>query len=101
MSPSDNGGRVTTREFYEALLKQNEYMGIMERRIVTKLDIITSDNAASEERFRATENKIDTCHATLTKDIDKNAKEIGKVRNLNTLIALLGSTIAGIIGINK
>ena len=37
----------------------------------------------------------------IDKRIDENSSEIKKVRNLNTFIALLGSTIAGIIGVNK
>ena len=31
-----NGGRVSTRQFYDALLDQNERMDTMERRIIAK-----------------------------------------------------------------
>ena len=37
----------------------------------------------------------------IDKRIDENVGSIKTVRNLNTFIALLGSTIAGIIGVNK
>ena len=94
MSDMSNGGRVTTREFYDAL------MG-MDRRLGDKIDDITSSLAASEAKFKATEDRIDACYETLTKDIGDNTRSIEKVRNLNTFIALLGSTIAGIIGVQK
>ncbi len=87
---TNNSGRVTTREFYIALLDQNKQRGDMERRLGDKLDDITSSIAAGDEKFDA-----------MDKRIDENAGEIKKVRNLNTFIALLGSTIAGIIGVNK
>ena len=83
MLEQSNGGRVTTREFYDALID-------MDRRLGDKIDGITSSLAAGEERFKA-----------IDKRIDKTEKSIEKVRNLNAFIALLGSTIAGIIGVNK
>jgi hypothetical protein len=46
--------------------------------------------AAGEANFKAINKRLDT-----------NEASIIKVRNLNTFIALLGSTVAGIIGINK
>ena len=86
MSNATNGGRVTTREFYDALLNQNKERSEMERRLGTKIDGISLSIA-----------KIDS----MDKRIDENSSEIKKVRNLNTGIALLASTIAGILGVNK
>ena len=83
MSPNDNGGRVSTREFYDALIK-------MDRRLGDKIDLIHSDIAANNEKFGAHDKRIDS-----------NSTSIKNVRNLNAFIALLGSTIAGIIGVQK
>jgi len=74
---------VTTREFYDALIS-------MDRRLGDKIDGIHSALAAGNTKFDA-----------MDKRIDKNEASITKVRNLNTGIALLASTIAGILGINK
>ena len=89
MSDMSNG-RVTTREFYEALLDQNKQRADMETRLGDKIDLIHSDIAANNEKFIAHDKRI-----------DGNSTEIKKVRNLNAGIALLASTIAGIIGINR
>ena len=80
---NDKNGRVTTREFYDALID-------MDRRLGDKIDGIHSALAAGNTKFDS-----------MDKRIDGNSAEIKKVRNLNTFIALLGSTIAGIIGVNR
>ena len=87
---TNNSGRVTTREFYDALLDQNKERADMERRLGDKLDGITSSIAANDEKFKAQDKRI-----------DENSGEIKKTRNLNAGIALLASTIAGILGVNK
>ena len=83
MMSSMSNGRVTTREFYDALIK-------MDRRLGDKIDGIHSELAAGNTKFDSMEKRI-----------DENSSEIKKVRNLNTGIALLASTIAGIIGVNR
>jgi len=90
MSGNDNGGRVTTREFYDALIA-------MDRRLGDKIDGIHSELAKGDARFAA----MDKSCMVINKRIDTNIADIKKVRNLNAFIALLGSTIAGIIGVNK
>jgi len=91
MSPTpDNGGRVSTREFYDALIN-------MDRRLGDKIDDIHSEIAKGEVRFEAMDKRC----TTLNERVNTNASGITKVRNLNTGIALLASTIAGIIGINR
>ena len=94
---TNSSGRVSTREFYEALLNQNEAMSQMDRRLVKRLDIILSDNA----EFKAEQAKSEARLDATDKRIDENVDSIKNVRNLNAFIALLGSTIAGIIGVNK
>ena len=89
MSPTDNG-RITTREFYDALID-------MDRRLGDKIDNINSGLAKGDARFAA----MDKSCVTINKRIDDNSDEIKKVRNINTFIALLSSTMAGIIGVNK
>ena len=39
--PPTNGSRVTVRELYELILKQNEDRYSMERRIIEKIDVIS------------------------------------------------------------
>ena len=90
MSPNDNGGRITTREFYDALIG-------MDRRLGDKIDDIHSEIAKGEVRFESMEKRC----VTITKAVDANTNDIKKVRTLNAGIALLTSTIAGIIGVNK
>jgi len=90
MSPNDNGGRITTREFYDALID-------MDRRLGDKIDNINSGLAKGDARFAA----MDKSCIAINKRIDDNSDEIKKVRNINTFIALLSSTMAGIIGVNK
>ena len=92
-----SNGRVTTREFYDALLDQNKSRADMETKILSRLDDITSFQSAADERFKALDKRI-VVNAT---DIDKNETNITKVRNLNAGIALLASTIAGILGWNR
>jgi ABC-type enterochelin transport system substrate-binding protein len=65
--------------------------------VLDRLDIITSGQSAAEERDRAQGKQIDDNKV----DIKTNAVNITKVRNLNTGIALLASTIAGILGLQK
>ena len=89
MSPTDNG-RITTREFYDALMD-------MDRRLGDKIDDIHSEIAKGEVRYEAMGKRC----VALTKRVDTNTDDIKKVRNLNAGLALLASTIAGIIGINK
>ena len=89
MSPTDNG-RITTREFYDALTD-------MDRRLGDKIDLIHSDIATNNEKFESMGKRC----TVLAKQVDTNTDDIKKVRNLNAGIALLASTIAGIIGVNK
>ena len=103
MSPTSNG-----KSYTQVLLDVYDKIDTVEQRVTGKLDAVIRDNsdfkaalAKGDARFKATDDKIAVCYETLTKDIDENTKAIGKVRNLNTFIALLGSTIAGIIGINR
>ena len=94
---NEKNGRVTTREFYDALLAQTKEMADMECRIMGGIGDVKQIQSDTEARLA-------TGSARFTgqdKRIDKAEKTIEKVRNLNTFIALLGSTIAGIIGVNK
>ena len=69
----------------------------MDRRLCDKIEVIHSEIAKGEVRFEAMEKRC----VTITKTVDSNTDDIKKVRNINAGIALLASTIAGIIGINK
>ncbi len=95
-----NNGKTYT----EVLLEVYEKMDNVEQRIVGKVDAIIRDNAdfkaalaKGDARFTA----LDKVCVSITKSVDTNTEDIKKVRNLNAGIALLASTIAGIIGVNK
>ena len=92
-----NGGRVTTREFYEALLDQNKQRADMETRLGDKIDDIHSEIAKGEVRYEAMGKRC----VALTKRVDTNTDDIKKVRNLNAGIALLASSIAGFLGMRQ
>ena len=89
MSPTDNG-RITTREFYAALLDQNKERGAMETRLGDKIDLIHSDIAANNEKFISHDKRISS-----------NATDIKKVGGLNAFATIVAATIAGIIGSNR
>jgi len=78
-----SNGRVTTRELHKVQLEMIEQMSEMERRILAKLEPIpltfkqASDNKEEIDRLRSRSNTID---------------------GINAFLAILGATIAGIIG---
>ena len=99
-----NNGKTYT----EVLIEVYEKLDVVEQRMTGKLDAVIRDNsdfkaglAKGEAKFDAIDDKIETTCVALEKRIDENSTSIGKVRNLNTFVALLGSTIAGIIGTQK
>ena len=103
MSDMPNGKTYT-----EVLLEVYAKMDVVEQRVVGKLDAVIRDNsdfkaelAKGDARFKAIDDRMSQCQQTVSHDIEANTKTIEKVRNLNTGIALLASTIAGIIGVNK
>lgn len=96
------------KTYTEVILEFTDRLDTVEQRIITKqgddhkrvLDALASiadqnsdfkaSLASGEAKFKAIDHRLDT-----------NEAGIIKVRNLNTAIALLGSTIAGILGVNK
>ena len=95
-----NGGRVTTREFYEALLDQNKQRSEMETRLGVKIDSIHTSIAVNAEKCDALEKRIDKNegrigdHDTDFKDVRKAQKVWGIIDGGGTigaiLLALLG-----------
>jgi len=71
----DNNGRVTTREFYDALIKQNERMEDMERRILKKIDDLPTKCPYASE-------------------IETNKAEIGTLRKRVNIIGGVNGTLA-------
>jgi len=75
----EQNGRVSTREFYNALMKQNEHMEDMERRLMSKLSGLPK----------------------ICNQVETNKKEIDKLRNSSRItdaVNFLGAIVAGIIG---
>ena len=103
MSNMPNNNKTYT----EVVLEFTDRLDAVEQRIIARLDSIVAANADCKEKlargdakFAAIDDKIDG-KGGVNERIDENANEIGKVRNLNTFVALIASTIAGIIGVNK
>ena len=90
MSQNTSNGKVTTREFYNALLEQNKERAAMENRLGDKIDTIHSEIAANNEKFKACDKRIST-----------NTTDIKKVGSLNALATIVAATVAGIIGTNR
>ena len=95
------------KTYTEVLLDVYEKLDNVEQRIIKRIDTIAADSADCREKlakgdakFKAIDDKIDG-KGGINEQIEKNVKEIGKVRNINTFIALIASTIAGIIGVHK
>jgi len=97
MSENNDSGRVTTRQFYDALVDQTKEMGKMELRIVDRINVgITAQQefqqsvearlAAGSERFKHFDSDI--------KDLKKWDRGIG-------IISVIGSIIASAIGMDK
>ena len=102
MSTMPNGKTYT-----EVLLDVYDKLDNVEQRIIKRIEVIAADSADCREklakgdaRFKAIDDRIDG-KGGINEQIEKNVQEIGKVRNINTFIALIASTIAGIIGVHK
>ena len=81
---TDNGeGRVTTREFYKALLEQNERMDVMERRILDKIDCMVP-----HEELKRVEGRI-----------DRHEDRLDEGDKANKIIAAIGLVITGLLAI--
>ena len=96
------------KSYTQVLLDVYEKIDNVEQRVVGKVDAIIRDNAdfkaalaKGDAKFKATDDKIAVCYETLTKDIDENTREIGKVRNLNLTITTAFSAIAAFVGWNQ
>jgi hypothetical protein len=58
-SDPNNGGRVTTRELYNALQKQNDDRASMERRILGRMDDVCDSVSRHDERIKKSEEEIE------------------------------------------
>jgi len=87
---ASNGGRVTTRELYDALQQQNRERAEMERRILGKLDDVCDVVSRHDERIK------------------KNDTEITHLRNRSNIndvavgvAAAIAAAVSAVIGANK
>jgi hypothetical protein len=92
-----NGGRITTKEFYDRL-QENE------RRVLNaiacldeKVDQDRVKLAAFEERTLGHGRRLDS-HATKIENLQTSDRRWG---GFNALLVALGSTIAAIVGLGK
>ena len=92
--PPTNGSRVTVRELYELILKQNEDRYAMERRIIEKIDVISGCMQPIETKVE----KLDTTVKHHKEEIDRLRNKSDRWDAINTFIAIAGSAIAGWLG---
>lgn len=110
-STKANGSRISTKQFYEALINQNTLREEANNEINEKLDGITSALAAGDEKFKAMDDKLGFYYKKLDKRIDKNETRLDNhdddilesvkqqkiIGGTNAFLAFL----AGLIGINQ
>jgi len=93
----DNSGRITTKQFYDELVKQTKEMGQMELRIVDRINV----GIASQQEYQT---KVDARLAAGSVHFDKFEKDIDNLklwdRGLGAL-TLVATAIATAIGIRK
>ena len=94
-------GRVTTAQFYEALIKNKDEMSEMERRLT---DLITTNDTSIKVAIGKLETKVDDhCKATdqIVEQVKKNTDDIGDARlesrRWDGIIATIQVIIAGIL----
>ena len=92
-----NSGRVSTQQFYEALLKQNDRMDNMERRILERVDrsieMQQEYQNKADARFAADYVRLDALEGNV-ENLEKWDKRIG-------VLSVIGNIIASAIGIEK
>jgi len=94
---NENGGRVSTQQFYKALLKQNDRMDNMERRILERVD-------RGIEMQRDYQQQTDARLAAATVHLEEVDKDIDGLKKWDRgigLLSVVGSVIASIIGLDQ
>jgi len=87
---ASNGGRVTTRELYDALQQQNRERAEMERRIIGKLDAVCDVVSRNEERIKHNKEDIESLKTR------SNTWDIG-----NTIGVIIAGVITAFTAQNK
>jgi len=85
-----NGGRVTTRDLYDAQKEQAEALMDMERRILNKLDDICDSVSRHDERIKKNDAEI----TALRSRSNINDFAVG-------VAAAIAAIISTVIGVNK
>lgn len=83
--------RVTTAQFYEKLLQNNERMDQMERRILDKLSQLP-------DLSNQVNNNTKEIDALRTKELNAIMKRSNIIDGINALLALLAAATAAAIG---
>jgi SMC interacting uncharacterized protein involved in chromosome segregation len=97
MGEDMTNGRVTTREFYEKLER-------VEQRLITRLDSIDTSVQANCVMLEGIKHDIDKHE----KELDAHQRHIDSLRDsakqagvISSIIAIVGSTIAAILGVRS
>jgi len=85
-----NGGRVTTRDLYEAVIQQNNERAEMERRIIAKMDTVCDLVSRNEERIKHNKEDIESLKTR------SNTWDIG-----NTIGVIIAGVITAFTAQNK
>ena len=92
-----NGGRVTTKEFYEKLVETEQRVLAGIKDLDCKIDENRKVLAALEERTHGHERRLDS-HATKIAVLQDSDRKWGA---FNAALVAIGSFIASMIGISR
>ena len=115
MSASEEGdihGRVTTREFYDALLKTNQRMDDMEQRVITRMDRIVDRldkiNYEGMPHVKILDRKLDieiastkACLKEVSDDIVDLRIKSNRMDGIVSAAAAIFATIAAYLGVRQ
>lgn len=93
----ENSGRISTKTFYAALLKQTEKMGEMEVRIIDRI----SEGITSQQEYRIQTDARLAAGSVHLEHLDDDIKSLKLWDRGLGIVSIIGSTIASIIGIEK
>jgi hypothetical protein len=88
-----NGGRVTTRELYNALQEQNKDRADMEQRLSDKIENIGNMVSRNDERIKRNKEEIDFLRTKSTRD--------DWISGISAAIVGAAAAIATVLGVKQ
>jgi ferritin-like metal-binding protein YciE len=93
--------RVTTKEFYEQLIKTNDKITDMERRIVNRLDKMVEKQGEVDKAITNHCASSDTALKRLDDEVDLLRKRDILSGGITATFAVIAAAIAGYLGVNR